>query len=518
MAQTQADPLLGKVLNARFEIVALLGAGGMGRVYKAIQRPLDRVVALKVLNPRHDGSKDPGFERRFFLEASATAKLKHPNTITVHDYGRTDDGIFYIAMEYVEGQTLARLLRDGPLPWSRALGIGAQVARSLREAHRLGLVHRDLKPGNVMLLTETSEGDVVKVLDFGLVKSVTPDAPTAPDDTELTQKGILLGSPVYMAPEQARSNADPRTDIYSLGVVLYHCIAGRPPFVDRQAIDLIVKHIREAPPPLVQFAPETPDEVEALVMRCLEKRPEARFQSMDEVLHAMAALGALAPSGLFADPRSLSGVQPRVSTSAALRVRTPPPEVAPAPAAAPPPAPTHEPSLAASPSRSLAVPVIAGFGVGGVIAFAAVVAWWPRAETPPAPVPVAVAAVAPARTAPTPPETPPEAPPSDAPRPEVRFEVTSTPPGAQVTADGEALGVTPLSFSRPREGAQPVSVELTFALEGYQSATALARGDSGVVAVSRWLVKKAPPTPVRAPRPKKPQPSGVPGYKADPYQ
>jgi len=165
-----ADPLIGRVLNGRFRIVEPLGSGGMGKVYKAMQSPLERVVALKILNPNFPAEKDPAFKRRFFLEASLTSKLRHPNTVTVIDYGQTDDGIFFIAMEYLEGQTLAEVLSlEKTLPWTRVLDIGQQVCRSLREAHKLGVIHRDLKPANVMLLNEADQ-DMVKVLDFGLVK------------------------------------------------------------------------------------------------------------------------------------------------------------------------------------------------------------------------------------------------------------------------------------------------------------------------------------------------------------
>jgi len=149
------DPLIGKVLNGRFRVLEKLGSGGMGTVYKAVQTPLDRLVALKVLNNNYDSKRDPGFQRRFFLEASVTSKLKHPNTITVIDYGKTDDGIYFIAMEYVEGITLAQVLTQvGTLPWNRALHICQQIARSLREAHKAGIIHRDLKPANVMICAE----------------------------------------------------------------------------------------------------------------------------------------------------------------------------------------------------------------------------------------------------------------------------------------------------------------------------------------------------------------------------
>ena len=306
------DPLLGRVLNDRFRILEVLGSGGMGRVYKAVQAPLDRLVALKVLNPSYGEGRDPGFQKRFFLEASVTAKLRHPATVTVIDYGKTDDGIYYIAMEYLEGQTLAQLLTQvGPLPWQRAFTIIQQVARSLREAHKVGLIHRDLKPANVMVLNQETDHDVVKVLDFGLVKSFLPDKEQ--NSPELTQAGVILGSPQYMAPEQARNISDPRSDVYSLGVVLYQMLTGRPPFQAAQSLDVIFKHINEAPPAFSAIWPAhaIPPEAEAVVMKCLAKRPDERFQSMDEVLEALRrAASSAGYSGAFSGPRTTTGSGP----------------------------------------------------------------------------------------------------------------------------------------------------------------------------------------------------------------
>jgi len=288
------DPLKERVLNGRFRILEPIGAGGMGRVYKAIQTPLDRLVAVKVLHPQYS-SRDQGFVKRFVLEASLTSKLRHPNTVTVIDYGQTEDGVFFIAMEYLEGSTVAEVLsREGALSWGRTLHIGQQVARSLREAHKFGIIHRDLKPANVMLLDE-ADNDQIKVLDFGLVKSFVPEADSAAseaDGQKITQAGMLLGSPQYMAPEQARNHSDPRSDVYSFGVLLYEMIIGRPPFVAKDYIEVIVKHMKEAPPPFRLMRPElqVPSSVEALVMRCLAKEASARFQSMDEVLEGMRAL------------------------------------------------------------------------------------------------------------------------------------------------------------------------------------------------------------------------------------
>jgi serine/threonine-protein kinase len=526
------DPLIGKVLSGRFEIVAPLGVGGMGRVYKAMQRPLDRMVALKVLNPRYDGSKDPGFEKRFFLEASMTAKLKHPNTITVHDYGRTDDGIFYIAMEYVEGETLQQALTHGPFSWPRALAVGAQIARSLREAHKLGLVHRDLKPANIMLLTEGTGGDVVKVLDFGLVKSFMAERPHAgheSNNTEITQAGVLLGSPMYMAPEQARNEADQRTDLYALGVLLFQCMAGRPPFLGKESIDVIVKHIREKPPELRSLVPEVPLEVNALVMKCLEKEPAARFQSMDELLEAMrAATAGQGMSGIFADPRSASSTAiPRAfSNSSAPRVGPVPP---PMPVEQATPAQTRVEGAALLPhsvsvelSMSAANPtapkrgglaVVLGLSALGILVGAGL-AWkvtHPANVSPPV--------VAPTPSNPTPVKR-------EDPKPPVRvsFDITSSPPGATVTRAGVVLGVTPVSFKA--DG--PAQESFVVSLAGFLDQTVSGRAVMGAVPLTAVL-EKAPSSSTTTPpgktRPKGPKPpKGDPkadtpsGYKDDPYQ
>lgn len=516
------DPLIGKVLSGRFQIVEPLGVGGMGRVYKAIQQPLDRIVALKVLNPRYDGTKDPGFERRFFLEASMTAKLKHPNTITVHDYGRTDEGIYFIAMEYLEGETLLQVLtREGAMPWPRALAVGAQVARSLREAHKLGLVHRDLKPANVMLLPEGTGGDVVKVLDFGLVKAFTADLMQKKSDVELTKAGVLLGSPLYMAPEQAKGETDQRTDIYSLGILIFQCIAGRPPFQGKDSIEIIVKQVREKPPELSSLRADVPIEVNALVMKCLDKVPSHRFQSMDELLDAMReAVSGQGISGLFIDPRTYTSQiatsqSNRPPSSTRIKIASPaeldPIEVS-APRTGEVPVP-HEVEVTASGAHSgkrrkapliaiVASLVILGGGFGGIVA-------WQRApSTPvPAPKPVPVTPVAKPVAVVKPVVT----------TVEVQFDVASEPSGASVVRNGAVIGTTPFSFELTREGEAPAVAELTFALDGYQSMTVVAQGTDGPVPVKPTLTRKRVPSAPRPPRPRPPKPA-TPDYKDDPYQ
>jgi serine/threonine-protein kinase len=189
------DPLIGRTINDRFKITRLLARGGMGKVYLAEQAPLGRLCAVKVLNPSYNGSAEPEFHRRFFLEASVTSKLSHPNTVTIFDYGVTDDDYYFMAMEYLEGQTLYQAIRkDGFLVEDRAINIVSQICRGLREAHAFGVIHRDLKPANIFLVTHGDEPDFVKILDFGLVKNVLDKS-----EDQITQTGLFMGSPKYMA-------------------------------------------------------------------------------------------------------------------------------------------------------------------------------------------------------------------------------------------------------------------------------------------------------------------------------
>ncbi|KFE64314.1 Serine/threonine protein kinase PrkC, regulator of stationary phase [Hyalangium minutum] len=525
------DPLLGRVLNERFKILEALGAGGMGRVYKAIQAPLDRPVALKVLNPQYGQEKDPGFQRRFFFEASVTAKLRHPNTVTVIDYGKTDDGIFFIAMEYLEGQTLSQLLTQvGPLPWPRALTIAQQIARSLREAHKIGLIHRDLKPANVMILTQETDHDVVKVLDFGLVKSFMPDSGQFPADVSLTQAGVILGSPQYMAPEQARNISDPRSDVYSLGVVLYQMLLGRPPFHAEQGIDIIVKHINEPPPAFAAVWPDhtIPPEVEAIVMKCLAKRPPDRFDSMDAVLESIRrAMAAGNLSGVYSGP-----------ISSLTYIGT-------GPITGPIGGPHHSPSGASTMSLDIAVDEpdkrkrrnslpMALFGGAVLIGVSVALVFALRTPTPKPvtdlpPLPVQQ----PTATAPTPAVTPPSAeesppapeaeaeaeelliPPVEAAEPEakperVRFVINSEPSGARVTYAGKSLGTTPVELDVALGSKGLARAELTFDLNGYSRQTVTAEGKGPTVRFTQKLKKKGSSRPAR--------PSGSNGYKDDPYQ
>ena len=285
------DPLVGRVINERYRVVGIIARGGMGKVYRAEQQPLGRLVALKVLNPNYTGDNDPEFHKRFFLEASIASKLTHPNTVTIFDYGKTDDDVYYIAMELLEGRTLHRALREeAPISADRTMHIGRQICRSLREAHNLGVIHRDLKPANIYLVQHGDENDFVKVLDFGLVKNLEEKG------EELTQTGLFMGSPKYMAPEQIRGErCDGRVDIYALGVIMFEMLTGKVPFDRQNSVNILMAHIQEDVPAMSTMNPgiRVPAALEAVVRRCMAKSADARYATMEEVLTALKECAGL---------------------------------------------------------------------------------------------------------------------------------------------------------------------------------------------------------------------------------
>jgi eukaryotic-like serine/threonine-protein kinase len=489
------DPLIGRILNDRFTLLERIGSGGMGRVYRALQSPLDRMVAVKILDSNYASGRDPNFQRRFFLEASLTARLKHPNTITVMDYGKTPDGIYFIAMEYVDGLTLSQVLtREGALPSLRALNIAQQICRSLREAHKLGIIHRDLKPANIMLLDEDADHDLVKVLDFGLVKSILPSDTPGVEDSGITQSGTLLGSPLYMAPEHARHlPSDTRSDIYSLGVMLYQMLAGRPPFLG-QSIDVIVKHVHEPVKPFRVVRPDLsiPPEVEALVLRCLEKEPDARFQSMDEVLEAIRTAGV---SGSVSGPRRSStgesGRSPVMDEGDSL---------------------FDVPFTVENPAPRVRLWPWVLVTMAALVLSAAAAFLYLQLDPPPRLPPPRVAA--PTTVSDKTPSPVQEAPPSfetSGQRSSVRFLVRSEPTGASVWLAGRNVGDTPLELDVLTDDDGVARALMTFRLEGFSPQTLSASGATPEVLISPTLQKL--PASRRSARPS----PGSSDYKSDPY-
>lgn len=276
--------LVGKLFAGRFHLEGLLGVGGMGAVYRARHDVLQRRLAVKVI--RRELAGDTGIVQRFRREARAASRIQHPNVVEIVDFGYSDGGQPYLAMELVEGEPLDRVLRrDGPFPVERALGVLAAVASALHAAHLRGVIHRDLKPRNI-ILSSAPQQDFVKVLDFGLAKLVGGDVGTY----RLTEAGEIFGTPEYMAPEHCLDgDVDARSDIYSLGVLAFELLAGEPPFRG-SPVQIIMGHVEGKVPALAELRDDLPAPVEALVTRCLAKDPQARFQSGEEFARAVEVL------------------------------------------------------------------------------------------------------------------------------------------------------------------------------------------------------------------------------------
>jgi tetratricopeptide (TPR) repeat protein len=283
--------MIGQTIS-HYRIVEKLGEGGMGIVYVAEDTLLGRRVAIKTLLTGR-GSKDSHFRSRFLREARAVSALSHPHIATLHDYGETDDGQPFIVMELVKGDTLGMLMLTEKLSISRALEIIQQVAEALAEAHRQGIIHRDIKPTNVAI---DHRGEV-KVLDFGLAKQISDESLNLSDPERQTllhtqtQEGVVIGTPAYLSPEQALgSELDARSDLFSLGVLLYECIAGKPPFDGVSRIEICTKVIRDDPPPPSQFNSDVDRQLDRIVLKALEKKPEARYQNAEEFVEDLQAV------------------------------------------------------------------------------------------------------------------------------------------------------------------------------------------------------------------------------------
>jgi serine/threonine protein kinase len=385
-------------VDAQYELLEKLGDGGMGSVYRARDKRLNRIVAIKVL--KAGGGRDTERQRRFILEAQAASALNHPNIITIHDLA-FQDGEQMMVMECVAGRSLSELIRDQPLPVELVAEYGAQIADALATAHAAGIVHRDLKPSNVMV----NDRGLVKVLDFGLAKLVGPDVSDS-DATRsgvaLTVEGTLLGTVAYMSPEQAQGKTvDARADIFSFGAMLYEMVTGKPAFGSSNPISTLTAILRDEARPIPELTPNVPTELQGVVYYCLRKQPEERYQSMAQVRDALLALR-----------RSYQPEPPRAAMQA------PPP--APQPLPAPPavdaraavfsdvaPAPATAPAKKSHWAFPLAALALVALGGGG---------WflWSRlhqpstqvAQTPPATNPPA--ANPPASTTPVPPPNPPQ--------------------------------------------------------------------------------------------------------------
>src|SRR6185369_3252162 len=285
-ARPRASGMIGRSIH-QYTIREHLGGGGIGVVFKAEDTRLERTVALKFLPP--ELTRDPVAKARFLQEARAASALDHPNICTIHEVGETDDGQLFLAMTCYDGETLKRRIEHGALPLLEALDIAKQIAQGLAKAHRLGIVHRDIKPANIIVTTD----GIVKILDFGLAKLAGAAG--------LTRAGFCLGTPAYMSPEQARGEVDHRTDLWSLGVVLYEMVTGSAPFTGDSDQAIIYSLLTEEPKAPSLLRPDVPPELERVLQGMLAKDPGDRYPTVEAALADLRVLsgstaGASAPS------------------------------------------------------------------------------------------------------------------------------------------------------------------------------------------------------------------------------
>lgn len=284
------DELIGQMLTDKYRVDERISEGGMGTVYRATHVLMDKRVAVKVLHPSL--AADDKIVARFSREARAASRISHPHALNVTDFGESESGVVFLVMEYLNGRTLKEVIHsDGPLPLTRVVEIIKQVSGALDAAHAEGVVHRDLKSDNIMLMEAQNGADWAKVLDFGIAKIKEPMGDTDPG---LTAPNLIIGTPQYMSPEQCSqaSEIDSRSDIYSLGVITYEMLTGHVPFTGESPTAIMMKHLQEPPPSVLEERDDLPQQVGMVITSALAKRPEDRFQSAGELSDALALAAA----------------------------------------------------------------------------------------------------------------------------------------------------------------------------------------------------------------------------------
>jgi len=471
--------VLGTTIG-NYKVTAQLGEGGMGIVYLAEHPAIGRKAAIKVLHPKL--AADPEVVSRFFHEARASNAIRHPNIVEAYDYGTRPDGAPYIIMEYLDGESLsARLKRMGRLPLRPALDFAHQAAGALAAAHDKSIVHRDLKPDNLFITADprVPGAEQIKILDFGIAKLA---ASVENEISHKTRTGVLLGTPLYMSPEQCLGvkDVDHRTDIYSLGCILYEMLCGAPPFVSEGFGALVNMHVNEPPVRASKHRPDLPAGVDRLILRMLAKKADERVPTMVAVQQAIGPELARAPA-----PRPSELGATTLPDAAVREMRS----ATTLSAAASGPVGTEPGPSSRRRGRRVGLGVAVLLGVAG----AAVVAFRPRAPAPPPPIVAATPVAAVRAPAPAPP--PPPAPAL------IEAQLDSTPPGALVSVGGAVIGTTPMTWRTP---ASDRPTTLTFALDGYKPEVIAALPSSSLrlAPTLRRLEQRHPhKRPARAERP-----------------
>lgn len=314
MAWERPNDLLGEILEGRYELLRLLGEGGMGAVYEARHIRLDSRVAVKVLRP--DFAQDERQRKRFLREARAANLIQHDNVVNISDFG--EDPTTFFVMEMLEGLDLSGLLEAGPMSWERFKPIAIQAVAALTAAHQAGVIHRDLKPSNIFVVPRDDGSDAVKVLDFGIAKVIDSMA----ESGGVTRTSEVIGTVSYMAPEQAVAGpVDVRTDVYSMGITMFEVLTGRLPFIGATAFEVMDRHLRAERPSLRDLVPGIPEDLDTLVQRAMAREPDERFQTMAELLEALERIPAIdtltsTVVGALSSARAFeSSVPPTVSAS-----------------------------------------------------------------------------------------------------------------------------------------------------------------------------------------------------------
>jgi serine/threonine-protein kinase len=489
-----ADPLLGRVIDGRYRVEKAIGEGGMGIVYQISHAVLGKRMALKVL--RGDMAKDADVVQRFMQEAQSATSIGHANIIDISDFGRLPDGSVYFVMEFLDGESLTKLIgRGGSVPAQQAMHIIRQIASALDAAHSRGIVHRDLKPDNIYLVKQGHDHHFVKVLDFGIAK-------VGGASSKLTKTGMIFGTPHYMSPEQASGQSvDRRTDIYALGVIMYEMFTGKVPFDGDTFMGILSKHMFEPPLPPAQVTGKGLGAIEEVILRSLAKKPDERYGSMAELIDDVdkVAAGGTVPAvkravGIAPPSNAYPGGGLARSTAGLADALEPPSRTEMRLGQAQAMQPTEEELPPASRLPMIMVALVAllvvGVGVGGAVFWLtgspATAATGPTTATPTLPTippvpgvpgqPAAATAATATATgapgapgaagttapgAPTAPGTPAVAGTAAGTAPAARMiEIASDPVGAEVVIDGVIVGNTPVQLPAPAEGQLVVQVRL----------------------------------------------------------